>query len=79
MQRLLLAMTNDEADRLEDLAAEHSATPGELVAAFVADLTCSDRSGGSDEQMYASDWLEQQTCSRWEDGKLITLREPRLL
>ena len=71
MKRVYVNVTAEEKERLEKIATEHNATPGELLAAFVADLTYSGRSGGSDEREYASDWLDRQVC-RWADGKMIT-------
>ena len=70
MKRVYVTITPEEHGRLERIAAEHKAK-GELLAGFVADLTCSDRSGGSDERMYATDWFDRQTW-RWSDGKLTT-------
>ena len=57
MRRIYINITDEEKERLSKIAAEHDATPGELLAAFVADITYSDRSGGSDERMYAEQWL----------------------
>ena len=71
MKRVYVNITAEEKVNLDMIAAEHNATPGELLAGFVADLTCSDRSGGSDERMFATDWLDRQTW-RWSDGKLST-------
>ena len=71
VKRIYVNLTDDEAAELKERAEYHSATPGELLAAFTADLTCSKRSGGSDERMYANDWLGRQCC-RWSGGKMIT-------
>jgi len=69
MKRVYVNLTDEEKERLAEIAADHDATPGELLAAFVADLTCSNRTGGGDERMYASDWLDRQTY-RWAGGKM---------
>ena len=71
MKRIYVSITDEERKRLEDIAAGCDATPGELLAALVADVTGSARSGGSDERMLASQWLERQAF-RWIDGKMIT-------
>lgn len=70
MKRIYVSLTDEEKDRLTEIAAEHYAAPGELLAAFAADLACSKRSGGSDVRMLANDWLCRQTC-RWAEGKMI--------
>ena len=69
MATIQVCLTEEENNDLIRIAEDHDATPGELLAAFVADLTVSDRSGGSDERMLASDWLSRQTM-RWIDGNL---------
>ena len=71
MKRLLVTLTDEEIVTLGIYAENYDSTPGEILAAFVADLTDSRRRGGSDESMYARDWLYRQT-SRWVEGKLIT-------
>ncbi|MHB8061766.1 MAG: hypothetical protein ACYDG2_03895 [Ruminiclostridium sp.] len=69
MERVYVDLTHEEKERLTLIAANYKTTPGELLAAFSADLTYSNRTGGSDERMYADQWLERQTY-RWFDGKL---------
>ena len=69
MKRVYVNLTDEEKEDLERIAADHDATSGELLAAFVADLTCSNRTGGGDERMYASEWLDRQAY-RWVDGKM---------
>ena len=71
MKRIVVVLTEDETATLRTYAENHDSTPGEILAAFVADLTDSKRRGGSDESMYARDWLYRQSC-RWFEGKLIT-------
>ena len=63
-------LTEDESKALSIVASQRDATSGELLAAFAADLTYSDRSGGSDERMLAGDWLSRQSY-RWIDGELM--------
>ncbi len=69
MITIQISVTPEEQQDLIRIAAEHDAKPEELLAAFAADLTGSDRSGGSDERLLACDWLERQTY-RWFDGQL---------
>jgi hypothetical protein len=69
MITIQVRLTEDEKKDLIRIALQHDATPGELLAAFAADLAGSDRSGGSDERMLADDWLSRQAM-RWIDGKL---------
>ena len=69
MDNVIVKLTDDEMERMSDVAKLHGAKPGELLAAFVADLVCSGRTGGSDERMYANEWLDRQTF-RWMDGEL---------
>jgi len=69
VKRVYVNLTDEEKERLTEIAADHDATPCELLAAFVADLTHSNRTGGSDERMYANEWLDRQTY-RWADGKM---------
>jgi len=64
VKRIYVTLTDEEKEDLARLAAEHGTSPGELLADFVADLTYSNRRGGSDESMYARDWLGRQTY-RW--------------
>lgn len=71
MKRIYVTLTDEEKDDLARIASEHGATPGELLAAFAADLTRSNRRGGGDESMCADDWLCRQSC-RWSEGKMIT-------
>lgn len=71
MKRVYVELTDEEHENLTRVAADHGAAPGELLAGFAADLTYSDRRGGSDESMYANDWLSRQTY-RWSGGKMIT-------
>ena len=71
MKRIYVTLTEEEKEKLTMIAADNGAMPCELLAAFVADLTCSCRTGGSDEWQYAVEWLYRQVC-RWHDGKLCT-------
>ena len=69
MVMIPVSLTENENKALSIIALQRDAAPGELLAAFVADLVKSGRSGGSDERMLASDWLYRQTY-RWIDGEL---------
>lgn len=69
MEKIIVSLTVCEKRSLEEIAGNHNASPSELLAAFVADLVGSERAGGSDERMYASDWLCRQT-DRWHNGKM---------
>lgn len=71
VKRIYVTLTDEEKDDLARIASERDATPGELLAAFAADLTRSGRRGGSDESMYADEWLCRQSY-RWSEGKMIT-------
>ena len=63
MKTLTVKITEEEHEQLTRIAKENNMSKGALLAAFIADLTWSDRSGGSDERMYASDWLYRQCFS----------------
>ena len=71
MKRIYINITEEEKERFDRIAACHDTKSGELLAAFVADITCSSRTGGSDERMLAEEWLCRQTC-RWSGGKMVT-------
>ena len=71
MKRVYATHTEEEKEQLTRIAADRDAAPSELLAAFAADITGSVRSGGSDERMFAVQWLERQVC-RWSGGKMIT-------
>jgi len=71
MKRVQVSLTAEEREVLGELASIRGATPGELLAAFVADLTWSKRYGGGDERMHAQSWYERQV-GRWNDGKMTT-------
>lgn len=64
MKRITITITEEEHERLTEIAHDHETTAAQMLAAFVADLTCSKNRGGSDESMMADDWLARQTC-RW--------------
>ena len=61
MKRIYVSISDDEKNDLTRLAGTFGTTPAELLAAFIADLTGSNTSGGSDERMLASSWLNRQT------------------
>lgn len=57
MKRLMVDINEEEYQLLKEIAANQESSVALLLGAFVHDLTASDRSGGSDERMYARDWL----------------------
>ena len=64
MKRITIQITEEEKERLTEIADNFGATPGQIVEAFISDLTSSARSGGSDERLRAEEWLYRQTY-RW--------------
>lgn len=63
-QSIVIKLTDEEKKSLTRIARRNHATPEALLAAFVADLTCSHHSGGGDERDLADSWLSRQVC-RW--------------
>ena len=59
-QRVEVMLTDHELERLTEIANERDATPAEILAAFASDLTIGERTGGSDERMYADEWLHRR-------------------
>jgi hypothetical protein len=57
MKRLNVDITEEEYERLKEIAQDQESTVAYLLGCFIADLTRSDNSGGSDEREYANDWL----------------------
>ena len=55
--RIGIDLTPIEYDFLRCLAFSYGTTVNGLLSQFVADLTSSNRSGGSDERQLACDWL----------------------
>ena len=64
MELIEVAVTEDELAKLEKLASDYSTTPGELLSAFVSDLTASSRSAGVTNEELADEWLDEQDY-RW--------------
>ena len=60
MKKLTIELTAQELKRLENLGKECNMPAANIIAIFVADLTGSERSGGSDERLFADQWLERQ-------------------
>ncbi|WP_195615492.1 DUF7698 family protein [Intestinimonas butyriciproducens] len=56
-QRVEVMLTDHEISRLTEIAIDRDTTPAGILAAFASDLTYGERTGGSDERMYAEDWL----------------------
>lgn len=46
-------ITDEEYEALKDIALDYDTTVNRLLSQFIADITCSERSGGSDERDYA--------------------------
>lgn len=58
---LRITVGPEEKIRLDTLAAERGITAEELIESFIADLTTSIRNNGSDERLFAEEWL-QRVC-----------------
>ena len=63
-QRVEVMLTDQESKGLTKIAAVRDTTSANILAAFTSDLTCGERTGGSDERMYADEWL----CRRQDWG-----------
>lgn len=57
--RISIDLTSVEYQKLRNLSDFYDTNVNCLLSQFIADLTCSDRSGGSDERNLASDWLSR--------------------
>ena len=57
--RISIDLSDEEYLLLKEKASDYDTNINGLLSQFIADLVCSDRSGGSDERMYASDWLSR--------------------
>lgn len=64
--KITIEITKEEKLGLAALALEKNTTPEKLVQQFVSEVTGSLRSNGSDERMYAEQWLNR-TLHRWEE------------
>lgn len=59
MKRLTIDINDEEYQALKLIAENEESTIAKLLGAFVQDLTFSNRSGGSDERLYARDYLRR--------------------
>lgn len=59
-QRVEVMLTDHESRRLTEIAIDRGTTPADILASFASDLTYGERTGGSDERMYANDWLDRR-------------------
>jgi hypothetical protein len=57
--KLTIDLSREEYCRFRAKIAMADTTPRDLLAQFIADLTASRRSGGSDERDMAQAWLER--------------------
>lgn len=57
--RIGIDLTSDEYKKLRDIANDYNTNVNALLSQFIADLTSSERSGGSDERYLANDWLSR--------------------
>lgn len=64
-RRPRIEVSDEDWERLKDIAKDYKTTPQRLIEQFVYDLTYSDYSGGSDERDLADDWLSR---SRYNFG-----------
>lgn len=64
-QRVEVMLTDHESCRLTEIATGRGTTPAGLLAAFASDLTCGERTGGSDERMYSQDWIDRRGDLAW--------------
>ena len=55
--RISINLTSNEYGKLKEKAKTFHTTVNELLSQFIADLTNSKRSGGSDERDRAESWL----------------------
>lgn len=59
-RRISLNLTDDEVKDLTAFAIRGAVTVGSLIEDFIADLTASTRSGGSDEKDLAREWYNRR-------------------
>lgn len=62
--RISINLTSDEYNKLKEKAETFHTTVNELLSQFIADLTNSERSGGSDERDRAESWL-YRSADKW--------------
>ncbi|MCI9561720.1 MAG: hypothetical protein HFK03_04455 [Clostridia bacterium] len=58
-RRPLVCITDEDFERLKEIAENYDTTPNRIIEQFIYDITCSDYSGGSDERDLADDWLSR--------------------
>lgn len=58
-RRITVELTDEELFKLRQLSEIRETTVNKLLSQFIADLTYSDRSGGSDERAIADEWLSR--------------------
>lgn len=71
MEKLTIELTTEELQDLKEKAEEYDTTVEEILEAFVADLTWSNRSGGSDERLFADEWLRRNICPMDDGDKFM--------
>lgn len=62
-KRLNLDITEEEYAELKVLAKESNVSVSDIISTYVHDLVCSNRSGGSDERLFASDYFNRSWVS----------------
>ena len=67
--KLTIELTDEEAAEMNALAIRYGKPPTRLVSAFVADLTESLRSNGSDERILAGEYVARAHMDRIEHGR----------
>ena len=65
-----IQMSDEDAEKLSALAANHGKTVSELLSGFVGDLICGSQTNGSDEREFAELWLNRR-YGYWDDDSLL--------
>lgn len=65
-----IQMSDEDAEKLSALAANHGKTVSELLSGFVGDLICGSQTNGSDEREFAELWLNR-CYGYWDDDSLL--------
>lgn len=58
-RRPLICISDEDLERLKEIAESYNTTPNRLIEQFIYDLTYSNYSGGSDERELANEWLSR--------------------
>lgn len=58
-RRPLICISDEDMERLKEIAESYDTTPNRLIEQFIYDLTYSNYSGGSDERELANEWLSR--------------------